>query len=50
MPCNKAKDSLSVGVFLARDPKQLVKILAQAKPPLKDTDAVNATRWVLSRA
>ncbi len=38
------------GELRARDPKQLAKILAQAKAPLKNAAAVNATRWALSRA
>ena len=45
--CNKAKDILPVKVFLARDPKRLERILAQAKAPLKDVAAVNATHWSL---
>ncbi|MHB8289357.1 MAG: RNA-guided endonuclease IscB [Acidimicrobiales bacterium] len=44
---NKAKDSLSVQVFLARDPKRQARILAQAKAPLKDAVAADATRWAL---
>ncbi len=48
--CNNAKDNLSIKVFLAKDPKRLAKILAQAKAPLIDAAAVNATRWVLWRA
>ncbi len=47
--CNKAKDSLPVEVFLAKDPKRLAQILAQAKAPLKDAAAGNATRWALWR-
>jgi len=35
--------------FLARQPERLARILAQAKAPLKDAAAVNATRWVLAR-
>ncbi|MHB8290345.1 MAG: RNA-guided endonuclease IscB, partial [Acidimicrobiales bacterium] len=48
--CNKKKDACPVEVFLAKDPKRLAKILTQAKAPLKDAAAVNATRWVLWRA
>ena len=48
--CNNAKDNLSIEVFLAKDPKRLAKILAQAKAPLKDAAAaVNAIRWALWR-
>jgi hypothetical protein len=36
--------------FLAKDPKRLSKVLAQAKKPLKDAAAVNATRWALVNA
>ena len=45
--CNDKKDNLSIQEFLAHDPKRLAKILAQAKAPLKDAAAVNATRWRL---
>ncbi|MHB8288905.1 MAG: HNH endonuclease, partial [Acidimicrobiales bacterium] len=48
--CNKAKDSLSVQVFLATGPKRIARILAQAKAQLKDAPAVNATRWALWRS
>ena len=48
-PCNKTKDSQLVQVFLAHDPARLTKILAQAKAPLTDAAAVNATRWALWR-
>lgn len=46
-PCNKAKGTQDIRVFLAHKPDVLVKILAQAKSPLKDATAVNATRWAL---
>jgi hypothetical protein len=49
-PCNQAKGALSVEVFLAKAPKRLAAILAQAKCPLKDAAAVNATRWDLAHA
>lgn len=45
--CNDKKDNLSIEQFLAKDPKRLAKILAQAKAPLKDAAAVNSTRWRL---
>ena len=48
--CNQAKGALHVEVFLAKEPKRLARILAQAKRPLKDAAAVNATRWALSNA
>lgn len=50
IPCNQKKDNTPVEEFLAKSPKQLARILAQAKAPLQDAAAVNATRWVLWRA
>ena len=49
-PCNEAKDARKIQDFLAHDPERLKKILAQAKAPLKDAAAVNATRWALFEA
>ena len=46
-PCNQAKAAQPLEVFLARDPKRLAAIRAQAKRPLKDAAAVNSTRWAL---
>jgi hypothetical protein len=46
-PCNTRKGALPVQGFLAKDPTRLARILAQAKRPLKDAAAVNATRWAL---
>ena len=48
--CNQKKGSVSIEQFLARDPKRLAKIMAQATKPLRDAAAVNATRWALSNA
>ncbi|GCE11007.1 RNA-guided endonuclease IscB [Tengunoibacter tsumagoiensis] len=45
--CNKAKGTQDLAVFLAKKPDLLKKIQAQAKAPLKDAAAVNATRWHL---
>jgi HNH endonuclease len=45
--CNRAKGTLDIAVFLKKKPVLLKKILAQAKAPLKDATAVNATRWKL---
>ncbi|WP_034177625.1 RNA-guided endonuclease IscB, partial [Burkholderia ambifaria] len=45
--CNETKDALPIEVFLKNDPRRLAAILAQAKRPLKDAAAVNATRWRL---
>ena len=47
VPCNTAKGTQDIGVFLAHDPERLARILAQAKAPLRDVAAVNATRWAL---
>lgn len=49
-PCNCKKAALPLEVFLAKDPKRLARIQAQAKRPLKDAAAVNATRWALANA
>ncbi|GHO47267.1 hypothetical protein KSX_54300 [Ktedonospora formicarum] len=46
-PCNKAKDTFPIEVFLANKPEVLTRLLAQAKRPLKDAAAVNATRYAL---
>jgi 5-methylcytosine-specific restriction endonuclease McrA len=45
--CNRAKGTQDIAVFLAHKPDVLAKLLAQAKSPLKDATAVNATRWAL---
>lgn len=47
--CNRAKGTKDIEVFLKRKPEVLKRILAQAKTPLKDAAAVNATRWELFR-
>jgi len=49
-PCNTKKGARAIKDFLAKDPVRLAKILAQAKRPLKDAAAVNATRWALVSA
>ena len=46
-PCNLAKSTEDVRAFLSGQPQRLEKILKQAKAPLKDAAAVNATRWAL---
>ena len=46
-PCNQKKGSQDVKDFLKSKPTVLKKVLAQAKKPLKDAAAVNATRWKL---
>ena len=45
--CNQAKGNMPVERFLAKQPERILKILAQAKAPLKDAAAVNSTRWAL---
>jgi 5-methylcytosine-specific restriction endonuclease McrA len=45
--CNCKKGTLDLAVFLAKKPDLLRKIQAQAKAPLRDAAAVNATRWAL---
>ena len=46
-PCNKAKDTQDLAVFLKKKPDVLKRIQAQMKAPLKDAAAVNSTRWAL---
>ena len=45
--CNRAKDNIDIKIFLKDRPELLEKILKQAKSPLRDAAAVNATRWKL---
>jgi 5-methylcytosine-specific restriction endonuclease McrA len=45
--CNVKKSIESIEAFLKNKPDVLKKILAQAKAPLKDAAAVNASRWAL---
>ena len=47
--CNQRKGNRPVEDFLKRDQDRLVKVLRDAKRPLKDATAVNATRWELYR-
>jgi len=47
--CNLAKGTKDILDFLKTKPDLLKTILAQAKAPLKDAAAVNATRWELFR-
>ena len=49
-PHLQKKGKLLVEVFLAKWPEVLKRILAQAQRSLRDTAAVNSTRWVLSNA
>ncbi|MCJ0874727.1 RNA-guided endonuclease IscB [Streptomyces sp. AP-93] len=50
IPCNEKKSNQPVEDFLKQSPRRLARILAQAKAPLRDAAAVNATRWALWRA
>ncbi|MGC9506207.1 RNA-guided endonuclease IscB [Baaleninema sp.] len=45
--CNPAKGNRDIREFLSGKPSVLDRILKQVKAPLKDTAAVNATRWKL---
>ncbi len=47
--CNIAKGAKDIRDFLKKKPDRLEKIFAQAKAPLRDATAVNATRWELFR-
>lgn len=47
VPCNQKKGNQEIKDFLKGKPDLLKRILAQAKKPLVDTAAVNATRWTL---
>lgn len=45
--CNTKKGTKPIEVFLAKKPELLKQIQSQARRPLKDAAAVNATRWAL---
>jgi 5-methylcytosine-specific restriction endonuclease McrA len=47
VPCNTAKGTQDIRVFLAHDPERLAHMLSQAQASLRDVAAVNATRWAL---
>lgn len=47
--CNKRKGNRPVEDFLKGKPELLARIQRQARAPLKDATAVNATRWELWR-
>ncbi|MFC8347731.1 RNA-guided endonuclease IscB [Streptomyces sp. NPDC057280] len=49
-PCNSAKGSSPIEVFLAHRPERLARVLRQLKPPLRDAAAMNTTRWLLTEA
>jgi 5-methylcytosine-specific restriction endonuclease McrA len=46
-PCNKAKGTQDIRVFLAEKPNLLLRILAQTTSPLKDAASINSIRWAL---
>jgi len=48
--CNQKKGNQDVKDFLKRKPSRLKKVLAQAKKPLRDAAAVNATRYAIGVA
>lgn len=48
--CNQKKATRTLLDFLKKDPARLARIQAQAKQPLRDAAAVNATRWALANA
>lgn len=45
--CNQSKGNQDIKDFLSGKPDVLRRVLAQAKTPLQDAAAVNATRWAL---
>ena len=49
-PCNTRKGNRPLAEFLARKPDRLKRIQAQAKAPLRDAAAVNATRYAIGNA
>ena len=49
-PCNQAKGNRDLRDFLSGKPDLAARILKQAKAPLRDAAAVNATRWALFNA
>jgi 5-methylcytosine-specific restriction endonuclease McrA len=48
-PCNDRKGNRPVEEFLESKPDVLARLLTQARAPLRDAAAVNATRWELFR-
>lgn len=48
--CNQRKGNQDIKNFLSGKPDVLKRVLVQAKAPLKDATAVNATRWALFNA
>lgn len=50
VPCNQAKGSSPVAVFLADQPERLAEFRAQIRPPLRDAAVMNSTRRQLIEA
>ena len=48
--CNQKKGKQSIEVFLAKKLEVLARVKRQLKAPMKDTAAVNCTRWALKQA
>ncbi len=48
--CNQSKGNQDIKDFLSNKPNVLERVVSQAKAPLKDAAAVNATRWALFNA
>jgi hypothetical protein len=48
--CNLEKGNRSIQEFLSNRPDRLHRMLAQARKPLKDAAAMNATRWAIGKA
>ena len=46
-PCNQRKGNRPIEEFFKGKPELLTRIMAQARAPLKDAAAINATRWEL---
>ncbi|MGW6272826.1 RNA-guided endonuclease IscB [Streptomyces sp. NPDC055060] len=46
-PCNRRKNTTPVADFLADRPERAAAIARQARAPLTDAAAMNATRWLL---
>ncbi len=49
-PCDEAKGRMEAREFLKGRPERLARLLAQAKAPLRDAAAVNATRYAVGDA
>lgn len=45
--CNQSKGNQDIKDFLSNKPDVLKRVISQAKAPLRDAAAINATRWAL---